>query len=94
MFIIDHNRYFTTNAGGINDPWKISKINTIIMAKISIFDRCGKLVKEMNTTEAGRAGLRMANSYQLGINLFTNNYLKAGISKEFTSHFSLKRLPQ
>jgi gliding motility-associated-like protein len=64
------------------------------MSKIYIFDRFGKLIKEMTASGASGSGwdgtlngqLLPATDYW-----FTINYQEAGINKEFRSHFSLKR---
>jgi gliding motility-associated-like protein/uncharacterized repeat protein (TIGR01451 family) len=94
VMIIDFPKYFTPNGDGINDTWIIPTFNTIAMSKIYIFDRFGKLIKEMTASGASGSGwdgtlngqLLPATDYW-----FTINYQEAGINKEFRSHFSLKR---
>ncbi len=90
VMIIDYPKYFTPNGDGINDTWKIQEISGVSTTKIYIFDRFGKLVKELRPggewdgTYNGQ--LLPATDYW-----FTINYQEAGINKEFRAHFSLKR---
>jgi gliding motility-associated-like protein len=91
VLIIDYPRYFTPNGDGINDTWNIPTINTISMAKIYIFDRFGKLIKEMGTSGVGWDGTYNGQLLPATDYWFTINYQEAGISKEFKAHFSMKR---
>ena len=92
VFIVDYPRYFTPNGDGINDTWNIiPSINGISFAKIYIFDRFGKLVKEMTTSGSGWDGTYNGQSLPATDYWFTIKYQEAGINKEFKAHFSLKR---
>jgi gliding motility-associated-like protein len=91
VMIIDYPRYFTPNGDGINDTWNIPTINGISMTKIYIFDRFGKLVKEMTTTGLGWDGTYNGQPLPATDYWFTINYQETGINKEFRAHFSMKR---
>jgi gliding motility-associated-like protein len=91
VLIVDYPRYFTPNGDGINDTWNIPTINGISMTKIYIFDRFGKLVKEMTTSGLGWDGTYNGQPLPATDYWFTINYQEAGINKEFRAHFSLKR---
>ena len=93
VLVVDYPRYFTPNGDGINDTWNIPSISGISFTKIYIFDRFGKLVKEMTATSAGSGWDGTLNGQDLPATdyWFTINYEEAGINKEFKAHFSLKR---
>ena len=91
VLIIDYPRYFTPNGDGINDTWNIRTINGISLTKIYIFDRFGKLVKEMSTSGLGWDGTFNGQALPATDYWFTIQYQEAGINKEFRAHFSLKR---
>ena len=92
VFVIDYPLFFTPNNDGDNDTWQISGINSD--ARIYIFDRYGKLVKQLSPTSSGWDGT--LNGYPLPSSdyWFTIDY-KESITdeavKQFKAHFTLKR---
>ncbi|MFT3796778.1 T9SS type B sorting domain-containing protein [Flavobacterium sp.] len=90
--IIDYPKFFTPNNDGYNDTWNISDLSDQPLAKIEIFDRYGKLLKEISPQGAGWNG--MMNGYPLPS---TDYWFKVhysdenGNMTEFKAHFSLKR---
>ncbi|WP_134145276.1 T9SS type B sorting domain-containing protein [Flavobacterium sp. 270] len=91
VVVVGYPKFFTPNGDGYHDTWNILKFDTIINERIYIFDRFGKLLKEMDTKDAGWNGTyngcqMPATDYWFKI-IFTENQ----IEKEFRSHFSLKR---
>ncbi|RYZ97591.1 MAG: T9SS type B sorting domain-containing protein, partial [Sphingobacteriaceae bacterium] len=91
VLVIDYPRYFTPNGDGINDTWNIPTINNVSMSKIYIFDRFGKLIKEMTASGSGWDGTYNGQLLPAADYWFTINYQEAGVNKEFRAHFSLKR---
>lgn len=88
IYVLDYPRFFTPNADGYNDLWKIKNLDLYPMAIITIFDRYGKLLKQLNATSSGWNG-----SYN-GIPLPADDYwfhIKLADSKTIKGHFSLKR---
>jgi gliding motility-associated-like protein len=93
ILVIDYPLYFTPNGDGYNDTWNIVGINTQPDAVIYIFDRFGKLLKQLSPTGDGWNGTFN------GINLPTSDYWFLveynepidGKRKEFSAHFTLKR---
>jgi gliding motility-associated-like protein len=93
VFALNYPRYFTPNNDGYNDTWFIEGLSQQQEAQIYIFDRYGKLVKAIRPylNEFWDGTL---NGYPLPSTdyWFTLNYTdRAGLLKEFRSHFSLKR---
>jgi gliding motility-associated-like protein len=93
--IIDYPRYFTPNGDGYHDRWNIIGLGSQGDAKIYIFDRYGKLIKQISSGGAGWDGTM--NNYPLPADdyWFTVTYKEevngALVDKEFKSHFALKR---
>jgi gliding motility-associated-like protein len=89
---INYPHYFTPNGDGIHDTWNVVGLENEPRAKLYIFDRYGKLLKQLSTTGNGWDGtyngyLLPSTDYWFRIE-FPN--LKSEW-KEFKSHFSLKR---
>lgn len=93
VLVIDYPLYFTPNGDGYNDTWNIAGIATQPNAVVYIFDRFGKLLKQLSPTGSGWNG-----TYN-GVNLPTSDYWFSveydepidGKRKEFRAHFTLKR---
>ena len=93
VLVIDYPLYFTPNGDGYNDTWNIAGIATQPDAVVYIFDRFGKLLKQLSPNGNGWNG-----TYN-GVNLPTNDYWFSveydepidGKRKEFRAHFTLKR---
>ena len=92
VLIIDYPTYFTPNGDGINDTWNIIGLNQAD-AKLYIFDRYGKLLKQLSTTEGSNGWDGTYNNEQLPSTdyWFTLDYIENGAKKQFKAHFSLKR---
>ena len=88
IYVLDYPRFFTPNSDGYNDLWKIKNLDVYPKAIITIFDRYGKLLKQLNTSSSGWNGNYNgvplpADDYWFNINLVEKNVIKG--------HFSLKR---
>lgn len=86
--------FFTPNGDGFNDTWNIKGVrsNNYIFSKISIFDRYGKLLKNMtinsNFWDGTYNGVLMpTNDYWYSIELIKND----GTRFVRQGHFSLRR---
>ncbi|SDZ84421.1 T9SS type B sorting domain-containing protein, partial [Bizionia paragorgiae] len=85
--------YFTPNDDGYHDTWNIYGIENQPDAKIFIFDRFGKLLKQLSPTGAGWDGTYNGNPMPTSDYWFTVDYREPGTDnkKSFKAHFTLKR---
>jgi len=91
VMIMDYPHYFTPNGDGYNDTWNIFALSTQANAKIYIFDRLGKLLKEISPSGAGWDGTYNQHSVPSSDYWFVVHYSENSIDKEYKSHFALKR---
>ena len=85
-------KFFTPNADGYNDFWNVDGLLSSQEGTVSIFDRYGKLVKQISATGAGWDGIYNGKALPSTDYWFLIMYRNAsGQSKKFQSHFSLKR---
>jgi gliding motility-associated-like protein len=94
LIIIDYPKFFTPNGDGYNDTWNIDDLNLLTSqetSRIEIFDRYGKLIKEISPKGKGWDGT--LNGYPLPSTdyWFKVYYNEDGAQREFKAHFSLKR---
>jgi gliding motility-associated-like protein len=91
IFVIDYPLYFTPNGDGTNDTWNIPGIGST--AKIYIFDRYGKLLKQLSPTGQGWNGTFNGNIMPTSDYWFMVEYDEpiTNARKEFKAHFTLKR---
>jgi gliding motility-associated-like protein len=89
--IIGYPTYFTPNGDSYNDTWNILGLRAA--AKVFIFDRYGKLIKQINPTGQGWDGTFNGQPMMSTDYWFTVDYSEpqTGERKVFRSHFSLKR---
>jgi gliding motility-associated-like protein len=90
--VIDYPKYFTPNGDGHNDTWNIVGMNQAD-AKLYIFDRYGKLIKQLSATDTSNGWDGTYNGQQLPSTdyWFTLDYTENGAAKQFKAHFSMKR---
>jgi gliding motility-associated-like protein len=90
--IIDYPTYFTPNGDGINDTWNIVGLNQA-NAKLYIFDRYGKLLKQLSPTDTSQGWDGTYNQQLLPSTdyWFTLDYTENGVAKQFKAHFTMKR---
>ncbi|WP_264563620.1 T9SS type B sorting domain-containing protein [Flavobacterium sp. N3904] len=88
VYVLDYPRFFSPNNDGFNDTWKIKNLDILPKSTITIFDRYGKLLKELNSSNIGWNGTLN------GITLPADDYwfiLSFVDGKQIKGHFSLKR---
>lgn len=90
--IINYPKFFTPNGDGVNDTWNITHLlSTNSSAPIFIFDRYGKLIKEITPSTDGWNGMFNGQPLPSTDYWFTVDYSEKGVPKIFKSHFTLKR---
>ncbi|MEP3089358.1 MAG: T9SS type B sorting domain-containing protein [Nonlabens ulvanivorans] len=89
--VIGYPRYFTPNNDGYHDTWNIIGINNEPTTKIYIFDRYGKLLKQMNPSGIGWDGFYNGQPLPSSDYWFQVEYIENGSNKTFGGHFALKR---
>ncbi|QQX77931.1 MULTISPECIES: T9SS type B sorting domain-containing protein [Aequorivita] len=90
--VIDYPPYFTPNADGYHDTWNIIGIATgDPAARIYIFDRFGKLLKQLSPLGPGWDGTYGGSLMPSSDYWFRVEYTEDGAAKEFKGHFTLKR---
>ena len=88
LYVLDYPRFFTPNGDGYNDLWFITNFDPLPDYKIFIFDRYGKLLKQMNQNSAGWTGIYNGQQLPADDYWFTLQFVDGKIVK---GHFSLKR---
>lgn len=88
VVVIDYPKFFTPNNDGYNDFWQIKGIAKYPNSETLIFDRYGKLLARLTSSNYGWNGLyngkqMMSNDYWFRTDL--------GNGQTFSGHFSLKR---
>ncbi len=91
--IIDYPKYFTPNGDGYHDTWNISSLRHQANAKIYIFDRYGKLLKEIRPAGEGWNGTFNGQPMPTTDYWFVLEYYTEELNslKRFKAHFTLKR---
>lgn len=90
--VVDYPKFFTPNDDGYNDTWNIPGMADLDpSAEIHIFDRHGKLLKQLNPLSDGWDGTFNGKPLPSTDYWFVVKYQEEGVQKEFKGHFSLKR---
>jgi gliding motility-associated-like protein len=88
VYVLDYPRFFTPNNDGFNDTWKIQNLDTLPKATITIFDRYGKFLKQLSSTNNGWNGTYTGKELPADDYWFTITFEDG---KTIKGHFSLKR---
>ena len=91
VLIVNYPKFFTPNGDGYNDTWNISPLESQPNSKIFIYDRYGKLLKEILPSKDGWDGTFNGSPMPSTDYWFTVTYEEEGATKEYKAHFSLKR---
>lgn len=91
IFVFGFPKFFTPNFDGFNDTWNVSAGDRLPVLNIYIFDRYGKLLKELSPTGAGWDGTFGGEPLPSSDYWFRLEYEFEGRAGEANGHFSLKR---
>jgi gliding motility-associated-like protein len=89
--LLDFPRFFTPNGDTYNDTWNIFELGNQANAKIYIFDRLGKLLKQLSPADPGWDGTFNNKDLPASDYWFVVYYKEKNEDKIFKSHFALKR---
>jgi large repetitive protein len=90
--VIDYPNFFTPNGDGYNDYWNIIGLGgDTYNAVIYIFDRYGKLIKQISPDSPGWDGTYNGQPLLADDYWFTVTYTEGGVRKELKAHFAMKR---
>ncbi len=88
VHLLNYPHFFTPNGDGINDTWHINFAKSEPNLKVYIFDRYGKLIKQLLSKDSGWDGTLN------GRKLPSTDYwfmVQREDGQEFRGHFSMKR---
>ena len=88
VYVLDYPRFFTPNGDGYNDLWFIKDLNQLPDYTLFIFDRYGKLLKQMNQSSSGWTGIFNGQELPADDYWFNLTFVNGKVIK---GHFSLKR---
>lgn len=91
--LIGYPRFFTPNNDGYNDTWNVINDTGYSITKVYIFDRYGKLLKQLNPRTGGWDGTFNNLSMPASDYWFLVEYVdpETGELQEFKGHFTLMR---
>lgn len=93
QIVIDYPRYFTPNDDGYHDTWNIKGMSSQENSTVYIFDRYGKLLKQLNPLGNGWNGTFNGEKLPSSDYWFVVEFQEPndGMVKQFRAHFTLKR---
>jgi valyl-tRNA synthetase len=90
--VINYPHYFTPNGDGYNDTWNIIGLQAEgYQAIIYIFDRYGKLLKQISPDGEGWDGTFNGNPVPADDYWFTVEFNEGDNRRTFKAHFAVKR---
>lgn len=95
FLVVGYPKFFTPNADGIHDRWNVYGISTLIDPVVFIFDRYGKLLKQIDETTIGWDGTFNGRPMPSSDYWFRMDYSRDEdgiiVARAIRTHFTLKR---
>ncbi|TDY11577.1 T9SS type B sorting domain-containing protein [Meridianimaribacter flavus] len=90
VVVVDAPKFFTPNNDGYFDTWHISGIETLPGSIVYIYDRYGKLIKQLTSNSAGWNGFYNGNRMPTSDYWFVAKIISDDGEFEVKGHFTLK----
>lgn len=95
FLVVGYPKFFTPNTDGYHDYWNILGIETLIDPVVHIFDRYGKLIKQLDATTIGWDGTFNGRPMPSSDYWFKMDYSRdeegVVVARSLRTHFTLKR---
>ncbi len=91
VFVFGYPDFFTPNNDGYHDTWNIIGADRLPLTRLYVFDRYGKLLKQLDTTGPGWDGIYNGQPLPSSDYWFKIEYEQDGRKGEATGHFAIKR---
>ncbi|WP_400080472.1 choice-of-anchor L domain-containing protein [Winogradskyella sp. R77965] len=91
VLVVDIPKFFTPNGDGNFDTWHIIGIETLPGTIVSVFDRYGKLLKQLNSSTAGWNGYYNGHKMPASDYWYVADVKRGSISFQVKGHFTLRR---
>jgi gliding motility-associated-like protein len=91
VLVIDTPKHLSPNDDGDFDTWHITGVETLPGTVIHIFDRYGKLLKELGHNTSGWDGTFNGNDMSAGDYWYVANVVQNGEIFQVKGHFALRR---
>ena len=95
FLVVGYPKFFTPNSDGFNDRWNIKGIETLTNPSVFVFDRYGKLLKQLNASTIGWDGTFNGRPMPSSDYWFRFEYSEQEntilVAKTRKTHFTLKR---
>ena len=90
--VLNYPKFFTPNGDGHNDTWNIRDLSNQPTASITIFDRYGKIIRQIKPSSEGWDGTYNGHVMSSDDYWFSLTYVDENlVNREFKSHFAMKR---
>ncbi len=90
IVVIDAPKFMTPNGDGYFDTWHITGVETLTGTTIDIFDRYGKLLKQISSSTAGWNGTFNGQELPAADYWYIANVKKGNIEFEVKGHFAIR----
>lgn len=95
IMVVGFHKFFTPNGDGINDKWQVTGISDLKEPVVFIYDRYGRLLKQLNQDSLGWDGRFEGRNLPASDYWFKLTYTDADgqnvTAKYLNNHFSLRR---
>lgn len=95
IVVVGYPKFFTPNGDGVNDSWHIVGMSSLEDPMVLVYDRYGKLIKQLSQNNLGWDGTYNGKSLPSDDYWFKLSYLdqdgQRTVAKYINNHFSLKR---